>query len=153
GSGVELEEFRVSPEPDGIPLVVLAARMLKQKGVMEFVEAARILKSQGHGARFALVGPVDEGNASALTRATLASLVREGAVEWWGPRTDMPKVLAQAHVVCLPSYGEGVPKVLLEAAAAGRPIVSTDVPGCREVVEPGLNGLLVPPRDGAALAV
>src|SRR5690606_13767951 len=77
----------------------------------------------------------------------------EEVVEWWGPRSDMPHVLSQAHIVCLPSHGEGVPKVLLEAAAVGRPIVSTDVPGCREVVEAGVNGLLVPPKDAAALAV
>lgn len=152
GSGVKLSTFAHTPEPAGMPLVVLAARMLKDKGIREFVEAARILRREGVEARFALVGPVDPGNASALSQAELEAFVAEGSVEWLGARSDMPVVLASSHVVCLPSYGEGVPKVLLEAAACGRPIVTTDVPGCREVVDHDRNGLLVPARDPAALA-
>jgi glycosyltransferase involved in cell wall biosynthesis len=151
GSGVSLDEFPVTQEPDGTPLVVLAARMLKDKGVLEFVEAAKLLRRDGVDARFALVGPVDPGNASAVSEARLRAFVRDGAVEWWGARADMPQVLAGCHVVCLPSYGEGVPKVLLEAAACGRAIVTTDVPGCREVVAHEHNGLIVPPRNAREL--
>lgn len=147
GSGVDLELYQPSPEPAGAPLVVLAARMLWDKGVGEFVAAAEQLKRAGCDARFALVGGSDAENHSAIPTAQLQAWHDAGAVEWWGQRSDMPAVLANAHIVCLPSYyGEGVPKVLLEAAAAGRPIVTTDMPGCREVVRDGENGLLVPPQ-------
>jgi glycosyltransferase involved in cell wall biosynthesis len=104
-------------------------------------------------ARVALVGTPDPDNPSSVTEAQLKAWHAEGAVEWWGYRADMAEVLRQAHIVCLPStYGEGVPKCLLEAAASGRAIVATDIPGCREAVRHGENGLLVPPRDPAALA-
>jgi len=152
GSGVDLDCFRPSPEPPGVPLVVLPARMIGDKGVREFVAAARALHARGVAARFALVGGEDPDNPSALARPELNALVSEGAVEWWGHRTDMPAVLRESHVVCLPSYREGMPKALLEAAAAGRPVVTTDVPGCRDCVEPGVSGLLVPARDAGALA-
>lgn len=152
GVGVDLERFRPSREPPGRPTVVLASRLLWDKGVGEFVEAARSLKRQGCGARFVLVGEPDPGNPASIPEAVLRRWVAEGVVEWWGHRDDMPEVLARAHVVTLPSYGEGVPTVLLEAAACARPIVATDVPGCREVVRHGLTGLLVPPRDPGALA-
>ncbi|MBX3196823.1 MAG: glycosyltransferase family 4 protein [Labilithrix sp.] len=152
GSGVDLGQFRRTPLPDGPPLVVLPSRMLWDKGVGEFVEAARILKRQGVGARFALVGGIDPGNPAAVPAKRIDRWVAEGAVEWWGLRDDMPAVLARASLVCLPSYREGMPKVLLEACAAGRPIVTTDVPGCRDVVAGGDHGVLVPARDAAALA-
>ena len=152
GSGVDLQRFQPSDEPPGLPLVVLPARMLRDKGVAEFVDAARQLRRAGVPARFALVGAQDPDNPSALTREELEAWVREGVVEWWGHRADMPDVYRACHVVCLPSYREGRPKALLEAAAAGRCIVTTDVPGCRECVEPGTSGLLVPPRDASALA-
>jgi len=152
GSGVDLDCFRPSPEPSGVSLVVLPARMLGDKGVREFVAAARALRARGVQARFALVGGEDPDNPSALGRAELDALVAEGAVEWWGHRADMPAVYRECHVVCLPSYREGMPKALLEAAACGRPIVTTDVPGCRDCVEPGVSGLLVPARDPGALA-
>src|SRR5205807_9344572 len=102
--------------------------------------------------RFVLVGAPDNGNREAIPTQQLDGWSREGLVEWWGHRSDMPGVLAAATVVVLPSYGEGLPKVLVEAAATGRPLVATDVRGCREIVRPGVNGLLVPPRDSAALA-
>ena len=105
-----------------------------------------------HLIAFALVGAPDSGNRAAIPEAQLAAWTQEGVVEWWGQRADMPAVLASASVVALPSYGEGLPKVLLEAAAAGRPVVTTDVRGCREVVRPGVNGFLVPPRDSGMLA-
>ena len=153
GSGVDLARFRATPLPEGVPLVVLPSRMLWHKGVGELVEAARILRARGVRARVALVGGVDPGNPAAVPRTKLEEWVAEGAVEWWGMRTDMPDVLAQASVVCLPSYREGMPLSLIEACAAGRPIVTTDVPGCRDVLTGGDFGMLVPPRDAPALAV
>jgi glycosyltransferase involved in cell wall biosynthesis len=152
GSGVDVRRFAPLPEREGIPLVVLPARMLWDKGVKEFVEAARLLKAQGVRARLALVGEGDAHNPAAVPEETLRSWKAEGAVEWWGAREDMGEVYAQAHIVCLPSYREGLPKALLEAGACARPCVANDVPGCREVVRDGETGLLVAPRDAPALA-
>ncbi|MFQ5773404.1 MAG: glycosyltransferase family 4 protein [Kiloniellaceae bacterium] len=152
GSGVDLARFAPKPEPEGVPLVMLASRMLRDKGVGEFVEAARVLRKKGARARFVLVGDTDAGNPAAIARDRLKAWRREGVVEWWGHREDMPGVLAQAHVVCLPSYREGLPKILIEAAACGRPIVASDVPGCREIARAGDNALSVPIRDAEALA-
>jgi glycosyltransferase involved in cell wall biosynthesis len=152
GAGVDMTVFRPRPEPVGIPTAVLASRMLRDKGVVEFVEAARMLRARGRAARFVLVGGTDPGNPAAVPEATLRQWADSGVVEWVGQREDMPAVIAGANVVCLPSYREGLPKVLVEAAAAGRAIVTTDVPGCREVVRPEENGLLVPPREAAPLA-
>lgn len=153
GSGVDPRRFRPRPERRGPPVVLLASRLLWTKGVGEFVEAARRLRAEGVEARFVLAGRVDPGNLASVQDADVREWEREGAVEWWGWRDDMPEVLTAAHVVCLPShYREGVPRILIEAAAAGRPIVTTDAPGCREVVRHEVNGLLVPPRDPAAVA-
>jgi len=153
GAGVETTRFAPSPESSGVPIVLLAGRMLWDKGVGEFVEAARRLKHDGLQVRFVLAGGCDPENPGAVPRESLEEWTRTGAVEWWGQREDMPMVFSQAHVVCLPSYyGEGVPTVLMEAAASGRAIVTTDMPGCREVVRHGENGLLVPPRNPEALA-
>jgi glycosyltransferase involved in cell wall biosynthesis len=126
--------------------------MLWDKGVQEFVNAAVVLRSSYHTARFVLVGSPDAGNPRSVPRAQLETWQRDGIVEWWGPRKDMPQVLSAASVFVLPTtYPEGTPKVLLEAAACSRPIVATDAPGCREIVRSGVNGLLVPPRDHPAL--
>ena len=152
GSGVDLDAFRPTPVPPGPPLVILPARMLRDKGVVEFAEAAGAIRRGRIAARFALVGGLDPGNESALSRETIETWVAAGDVEWWGHRADMAEVLRQAAIVCLPSYREGLPRALIEAAAAGRCIVTTDVPGCREVVRDGIEGLLVPARDSAALA-
>jgi glycosyltransferase involved in cell wall biosynthesis len=153
GSGVNLSVYAPRPEHAGVPLVILASRMLWDKGVGEFVAAAKDLREQGMAARFALVGGTDSGNPRAVSLAQLSAWNETGAVEWRGRRNDMPRIFAESHIVCLPTYyGEGVPKVLIEAAACGRPIVATDVRGCREVVRHGENGLLVPPRDPKALA-
>lgn len=153
GSGVDLAAFAPTPEYPDPPVVLLASRMLWDKGVEEFVNAAEILRRRGTEARFILVGDPDSGNPASVPEEQLRSWHKAGVVECWGRRSDMPEVLAQAHVVCLPSaYGEGVPKVLLEAAASGRPIVTTDTPGCREVVRQGENGLLVPVRSPVELA-
>jgi glycosyltransferase involved in cell wall biosynthesis len=148
GAGVDLAEYRPVPEPAGRTLVVFASRMLWSKGVGDFVAAAERLRAAGTQARFAMVGPYDPDNPAAVPEDQLREWDRKGVVEWWGLRDDMPDVFAQAHVICLPtSYGEGVPKVLIEAAASGRPIVATDVPGCREIVRDGVNGMLVPAGD------
>lgn len=152
GSGVDIRRFTPNPEPPGLPVVILPARLLRDKGIIEFVEAARLLKSRGVDARFVLVGEVDPNNPSTITPQQVREWEQKGLVESWGWRTDMEKIYASAHIVCLPSYREGVPKSLLEAAAAGRPIVTTDAPGCREVVRHGENGLLVPPRQVQPLA-
>lgn len=152
GSGVDLKRYVMKPESAGEALVVLVSRMLWDKGVREFVHAAQLLKQQGVGARFVLVGDTDQGNPAAIPVTQLTAWQRQGAIEWWGRRDDIPAVLAQAHIVCLPSYREGLPKVLIEAAACGRAIVSTDVPGCREIVRHRENGLLVPARDPESLA-
>ncbi len=152
GSGVDLTRYPANPEPPGPPRVLLASRLLKDKGVCEFVEAARMLRDGGVEARFVLAGDVDPANPASLTRDEVAAWQDEGIVEWLGWRQDMPEVMAASHIVCLPSYREGLPKVLLEAAACARPLVATDVTGCREVVRHNDNGLLVRARDAADLA-
>lgn len=155
GSGVDLRQFAPRPEPDcleGPPRVILPARMLREKGVAEFVAAAEQLRREGIAARCTLVGEADTANPSAVDELELRRWCESGAIEWWGHRSDMPNVYAQAHVICLPSYREGLSKTLLEAMACARPIVTTDVPGCRDAVRHGVNGLLVPARDSGALA-
>jgi glycosyltransferase involved in cell wall biosynthesis len=152
GSGVDLEAFAPGPEPRGPPRVVLPARMLLDKGVVEFARAAQLLHSRGTKASFLLAGMMDEANPASLSQHELNQLQHETGVQWLGHVADMPGLLRSIHVVCLPSYREGLPKVLIEACAAGRPIVATDVPGCREVVIHDVNGLLVKPRDAPALA-
>jgi glycosyltransferase involved in cell wall biosynthesis len=151
GSGVDMSAFEPSPPPPGPPVVILPARLVWDKGVAEFVEAGRLLRQDGVRIRMALVGDLPVHNRS-VPEARIEAWVDQGAIEWWGYQPDMTRVYARSHIVCLPSFREGLPKALIEAAACGRPIVTTDVPGCREVVEHGVNGLLVPPRAPAALA-
>lgn len=151
GAGVDTGRFKPVPVPEGPPVVMLASRLLWDKGVGEFVEAARQLADSG--ARFVLVGAAEDDNPAAISRAEVERWVREGVVEWWGHQADMAATLAQASIVCLPSfYPEGLPKALLEAMACGRPCITTDAPGCRDAVRHGDNGLLVPVRDAEALA-
>jgi glycosyltransferase involved in cell wall biosynthesis len=152
GSGVDCARFKPIPEPTGKPVVMLPSRMLLDKGVEEYVEAARLLQSIGVKARFVLVGDSDPGNPTAVPVKQLEAWVQSGIVEWWGYREDMPRVLSSANIVVLPSYREGLPKVLLEAAASARAIVATDVPGCREIVRHNVNGLIIPPRRSEPLA-
>ena len=152
GSGVDVMRFSPMPEPQTTPVVMLPSRMLWDKGVGEFVEAARILRERGVVARFVLVGVGDPDNPASISASQLNAWRDSKVVEHWGHCIDMPVTLAKAHVVCLPSYREGLPKVLLEAAACGRPVIATDVPGCREIVRHGENGLLVPLRDTVCLA-
>jgi glycosyltransferase involved in cell wall biosynthesis len=153
GSGVELGAYQPCPEPASPPVFVLVARMLKQKGIVEFARAAELVKRQHPTWRFLLAGDLDPGNPSALTQVQLNNLEAEYGVEWIGYHADMPSLMAQSHVVCLPTYyREGLPKTLLEASAAQRAMIATDIAGCREVITPGVNGLLVPPRTVEPLA-
>jgi glycosyltransferase involved in cell wall biosynthesis len=152
GSGVKVAGYAPLVDASSAPVVALVARMLWDKGVGEFVEAARMLRAEGTPARFWLVGDSDPHNPAAISETQLRKWREEGAVEWLGHRDDIPALLAQTQIACLPSYREGLPRSLLEAMAAGLPIVTTDVPGCREAVTHGVNGLLAPARDGAALA-
>jgi glycosyltransferase involved in cell wall biosynthesis len=152
GAGVNTEIFVPLTRKTEGSLVVLAGRLLWDKGIEEFVKAARLLKANGIQSRFVLVGMVDRHNPAAIPEAQLRTWEVEGAIEWWGHREDMPSILGSADIVVLPSYREGLPKVLLEAAACARPVVATDVPGCREIVKDGVNGLLVPPKDPVSLS-
>lgn len=150
GCGVDVDAFAETPLPTAPPVAMLPARLLRDKGVGEFAEAARILRAQGSRARFVLVGEPDPHNPASVTKVDLARW--EHDVEAWGRSETMPETLAQASVVVLPSYREGLPKVLIEAAALGRPIVTADVPGCREVVVSGVTGELAEARSASALA-
>jgi glycosyltransferase involved in cell wall biosynthesis len=152
GAGIDTQVFQPAAEPVGAVRVMLVSRMLWDKGVAEFVAAARLLTERGVSARFVLVGEPDRDNPAAVPEADLRAWHGQHGVEWWGRREDMVEVLHAAHIACLPSYREGLPKTLLEAAACGLPIVTTDAPGCREVVRDGDNGLLVPVRAASALA-
>jgi glycosyltransferase involved in cell wall biosynthesis len=127
--------------------------MLWIKGISDFVEAAKLLRARGMNARFVLAGDTDPGSPGAIPRENLQEWHNTGPVEWWGHQQSMSRMVQQAAIVCLPSHGgEGVPKVLIEAAASERAIVATDVPGCRDIVRHGTNGLLVPSKNPAALA-
>jgi len=153
GSGVDVKQFLPKREEDGLPIIILPSRMLLDKGIKEFVEVAGYLKNVGIKARFVLVGKSDFDNPTAVQISQLKKWHTSGIVEWWGYCDDMVRVFEQSNIVCLPStYGEGVPKVLIEAASCGRPIVTTDMPGCREIVRHNENGLLVTPRDSKSLA-
>lgn len=152
GSGIDLDHFAPAQLPAGTPRFLLIARLLRDKGVREYVEAARMLRREGLDARFQLLGPIDTGNRSAIQRDELDRWVRESAIEYLGSAEDVRPHVAEASVVVLPSYREGLPRSLLEGAAMGRPLVTTDVPGCREVVDPGVNGLLCEVRSAVSLA-
>ncbi|AXQ29896.1 glycosyltransferase family 1 protein [Solimonas sp. K1W22B-7] len=154
GSGVDPAEYAVTPVPaDGAPIVLLASRMILQKGIPSFVEAARLLRQRGASARFVLCGGTDPSSPNGIPEAQIRRWVDEGLVEWWGHRGNMPEVFAQTSIVVAPSeYGEGIPKSLIEAASCGRAIVATDVPGCREIARAGQNGELAPMGDSTALA-
>lgn len=152
GVGVDTRRFTPAPFPSGLPVVLLAARLLWDKGIGEFVEAARRLRHAGVPARFALAGRTDPGNPASIPEAQIKAWADEGLVEWWGWTEDMPATLAKASIVCLPSYREGLPTVLIEAAACGRPVIASDVPGCRLAVRDGVSGFLVRERDAASLS-
>ncbi|MCG2758775.1 MAG: glycosyltransferase family 4 protein [Desulfobacteraceae bacterium] len=152
GSGVDTAHFLNLPEPAGIPVITLASRMLWDKGIKELVDATRQLHNNGVKCRTVLVGIPDPDNPASIPEHVLRDWHAEGIVEWWGYRSDIADVFARSNIVALPSYREGLPKVLLEAASCGRSIVATDVPGCREIVRNNINGFLVPPYDSKSLA-
>lgn len=154
GSGVDCARFRprAGPREPGPTRVLLAARLLWDKGIAEYIEAARRLAVAAEPMHFLLAGEPDPGNPAAVPEHVLRRWVDEGVVEWLGHVDDMAALYARVDVVVLPSYREGLPKGLIEAAASGLPLVTTDVPGCREVVSDGVDGLLIPPRDPIALA-
>ena len=148
GSGVNLDEFRFSNLNLDKPLILMASRLLAQKGIWEFVEAARVLKRKGVEAHFCLVGDLDIKNPSSLTKGDLKTIQEAGEVEVLGFCEDMPSLLLRSTLVVLPSYyGEGLPKILIEAAACGRPVITTDMPGCRDAIIDGKTGLLVEPGN------
>ena len=152
GSGVDLDHFMASDVPTGPPRFLFVGRLMGDKGVAEFVEAARLAGQQLPDARFQLLGPIDEGNRTAIPRAQLDAWVSEGLVDYLGVTEDVRPFVAAATAVVLPSYREGLPRSLLEAGALGRPSIATDVPGCRTVVEHGYNGYLCTMRDPISLA-
>lgn len=153
GSGVNLSEFTRLHEPEGIFTVCFAARLLRDKGVYDFVSAARLLRKRGFNARFWLAGNIDLSNPTGLTELDVKELREEGVVEVIGYQTDIPDLYSQSHIICLPSfYGEGLPKALIEAAAASRAVVTTDHPGCRDAIIPNVTGLLIPVKNYERLA-
>jgi len=152
GSGVDIDLFQPREEPQGVPVVLFPGRFLRDKGISEFVESARIVNNNGAKARFILAGDLYEGNPSSISARELQSWTNEGVVECWGWSGQMQNIYPLANIVCLPSYREGLSRTLIEACACGRAVVTTDVPGCRDVVKHGENGLLVPPKDPQALA-
>lgn len=152
GSGVDLTQYIPYPEEDGVPVVTMAARLLKDKGVVEYIDAVSILKARGVKARFQLVGDVDNGNPTTITSAQLSAWAKEGLVSCLGYKADMASVFRSSHIVVLPSYREGLPRVLVEAAACGRAVITTDVPGCRDAIQENVTGLLVPVKNSHALA-
>lgn len=153
GSGIDLARF--APPPGARPArgrFLLVARLLADKGVREYVAAARQLRSRLPGARFAILGAADADNRTAIPRAELDGWLAEGVIEWLPPVDDVRPLLAEADWIVLPSYREGASRVLIEAGAMGRPAVTTDVPGCRDIIRDGENGLLCLPRDAESLA-
>ncbi|HZF44627.1 MAG TPA: glycosyltransferase family 4 protein, partial [Sphingomonadaceae bacterium] len=156
GSGINLSTFSAQPSParvcEDAPTFLLIARMVRDKGVLEYAAAARLLKARHPGWTFRIVGFLDVANRTAIDRATVETWVASGDVLFDGPSPDVRPHIAAADCIVLPSYREGTSRVLLEAAAMGRPLVATDVPGCREVVEDGINGFLCQARDVDSLA-
>ena len=152
GSGIDLDRFAPAPQPDGPPIFLLIARLLGDKGVREYIAAARQLRRRMPEARFQLLGPIDEGNRTGVGRAELDGWIAECVIEYLGMTDDVRPQIAAASAIVLPSYREGLPRSLLEGAAMRRPLIATDVPGCREVIADGVNGYLCAPRDSGSLA-
>ena len=152
GAGVDLSLYKAIPENLDAQVVTMFSRVLRDKGVLDYVEAAKIVHREFPNAVFQLVGDCDLGNPTSFSESEVRSWESAGSIKWLGYRTDVPELLAASNIVCLPSYREGLPKTLIEACAAQRAIVATDVTGCREVVAHGLNGFLVPVRNPEKLA-
>ncbi|MCR9137518.1 MAG: glycosyltransferase family 4 protein [Alphaproteobacteria bacterium] len=151
GSGVDMNEYTVSPLPDGPCRVLMGARLLRDKGLMEYMEAAQTLRAKRPDMTFLIAGDVDPGNPATIDQDELANLKADGSVEFLGHVSDMASLMASCHLVVLPSYREGLPRVLIEAAACGRAVVTTDVPGCRDAIVPGKTGLLAKSHDAQSL--
>ena len=152
GSGVNLNHYPVLSEPTGQPVVMLIARLLIDKGVNEFAEAARIIKSQRSDVRMVLVGDADLENPKSVSPCQINEWVADGIIEHWGYSNKVAEVIPQSNIMVLPSYREGLPKSLIEAAACGRAVITTDVPGCRDAIEPNQTGVLVPAKSSEPLA-
>lgn len=152
GSGVDLKHYPFIPEPDGRIVVTMSSRLLKDKGVIEYIEAAKILNECDLSIEFRLIGDIDPDNPTSLSKTELEHLNQWGCINVLGYRTDIAEQYAASNIICLPSYREGLPKSLIEAAACGRAVVTTDVPGCRDAIIENKTGLLVPPRNATALA-
>ena len=152
GAGVDLIAFPLEPEATGPVVVTMVSRILRDKGVLEFINSASQLLAKMPEVKFQIVGEPDLGNPSAIEQSEIDSWESLPNVKYLGRRSDIADILKGSHIVCLPSYREGLPKSLLEALSSGRPIITTDVPGCREVCEDGVNGLLIPARDSIALS-
>ena len=152
GAGVDVQRFKPTPEPEGKPVIALAARMLKDKGVADLVEAAEALAAKGLDFKIVLAGSPDEHNPTAIEVRELNEWNQRSYIDWNGYVDDMAELLRKSHIACLPSYREGLPLFLLEAAAAGRPMVATNVPGCREIVKHGETGLLAEKMNPRELA-
>ena len=154
GSGIDLDRFAAAPYPleHGAPVFLMIARLLRDKGVLEYVDAARRLKSVHSQARFQILGATDAENRTAIDRATVEGWEQEGVIEYLGTVEDVRPMIEKSHCVVLPSYREGAPRTLIEAAAMARPLISTDVPGCRAVVDDGITGFLCEVRSAESLA-
>ena len=152
GSGVKLANFSKFTEPTGVPVVCFAARLLRDKGIYDYIDAARLLKERGIQARFLLAGDLDIKNPSGINLRELNKIKEKNYIEIIGYKKDIPTLYANSNIVCHPSYREGLPKSLIEAAAASRAVVTTDVPGCRDAIIPNKTGLLVPVNDSQKLA-
>ena len=152
GSGVKLQNFTNHVEPSGIPVICFVGRLLYDKGVCEFIHAARLIKKKGIKAKFLLVGDLDNKNLTSLNINDLNKIKNENYVEIVGYKKNISSLFANSNIICLPSYREGLPKSLMEAAAASRAVVTTDVPGCRDAIIPNKTGLLVPVKNSQKLA-
>ncbi|HIF9178737.1 TPA: glycosyltransferase family 4 protein [Photobacterium damselae] len=151
GSGVDLSTYRYLPEPQGEKVIMFLARLLKDKGLFEFCDAALKLKKSGFIGRFVLVGDIDLENPNSITQVELNKYIDSNIVEHWGFLNNIPEVIAKSHIMVLPSYREGLPKSLIEAAACGRAVITTDVPGCRDAIIPNVTGVLIPSRSSEAI--
>ena len=152
GSGVDLNKFKYTPLPKGVPSILFASRLLYDKGLKEFISAAELIKKDGYEGKFIIVGKPDNHNPASISLDQLKSHVSNGYIDWQGFKEDIYPLLKDSYLIVLPSYREGLPKILIEAAACGRPVVTTDVPGCRDAIIKGKTGLLVPPKNHVALA-
>lgn len=154
GSGVDTKAFYPAPKPPHHmpPKVILVSRLLWDKGVGEVIEAVRLLKTRNIHMDLYLYGGPDPKNPASIPESILKGWVDQGLCHWEGPTEEVAKIYRDANIAILPSYREGLPKSLLEAAACGLPIITTDVPGCREIVQHRVNGLLVPLKDPKKLA-